>query len=241
MAERAALAVLLLASAAGAQECPPGARFEDEAPEIRALGAEPYAKHVLPGCPVEGCAGDSEAQRALNRRKGRSDTPSEERIDRSVTLARVLAPSPDDRKRFTEGTAVRITGFVRSVWQGGVESANCRTLDLNYRDTHIAIYATESGGDRIERMILEVTPRTRALAATRGADWSTEALAKSLPGRWIEATGWMFFDTDHCNETANTREADDNCGGPGNGVWRRTGWEVHPLTSLRILERTPPQ
>jgi hypothetical protein len=50
----------------------------------------------------------------------------------------------------------------------------------------------------------------------------------------------MFFDSDHCNEESNTIEAaGGDCGGPGNGVWRQSGWEVHPVTSFRVLSGPP--
>jgi hypothetical protein len=64
-------------------------------------------------------------------------------------------------------------------------------------------------------------------------------LQQTLIGHWVEVTGWMFFDVDHCNETANTTEASGDCGGPGGGVWRRTGWEIHPITSMRVLPGKP--
>ena len=236
---RLLLLALFAANAHADDACPPGAKLEDEPVEIRALGAESYVKHVLPGCPLDGCAGDSKAQAELNRRKGRADTPREDEIDARVTLARVLASERDDRRRFKEGTAVRVVGFVRQVWPGGIESANCRTERLEYRDTHIGLFASELESDKREKMILEVTPRSRAVAAARGEDWSTQALQQTLIGHWVEATGWTFFDVDHCNETANTEGADGDCGGPGQGVWRRTGWEVHPVTALKVLPAKP--
>ena len=234
-----ALALALAGSVHADEACPPGAKLENEPAEIRALGAKSYAKHILPGCPLEGCADGSDNQAALNRRKGRADTPREDEIDRSVTLAKVLEHASDDRARFSEGSAVRITGYVQQVWPGGIESANCRTEKLDYRDTHIGLFASEEIGDKREKMVLEVTPRTRALAAARGEDWSTQALQQKLIGHWVEFTGWLFFDVDHCNETSNTSSDAAECYGPGGGIWRRSGWEIHPITSIKILSDKP--
>jgi len=55
-----------------------------------------------------------------------------------------------------------------------------------------------------ERVIVEVTPRWRAIMAAQGADWSKRALRDRLLGRWIKATGWMLFDAEHQNQSENT-------------------------------------
>jgi len=221
-----------------APTCPPGRNPGDEAPAIRALSPELIARYLPPDCPPVGCAGTSAQQSRVNLRKGRVDDPTEADIDPTITLAALLADSPDDRERIRPDVGVRLVGFVRHVWKGGVESANCRVTELAWRDTHIDLYLDDDPAiPNTRRVITEVTPRTRALAASRGQDWSTEALERDLEGRWVEITGWTFFDVDHCNETANTRGA--NCGGPNGGIWRQTGWEVHPITSIRVLPGRP--
>jgi hypothetical protein len=218
--------------------CPPGSTPEDEDPSVRALEPGLRDRFLVAGCPPAGCAGDSPAQRRLNLRKNRVDAPAESGIDRSITLAAMAAPSGDDRKRWQPDTGARITGFVRHVWQGGVESANCRITEIARRDTHIDLFLSDAPDlPRTQRIVAEVTPRIRALAAARGLDWSTPALKADLEGHWVEITGWTFFDQDHCNETANPGEAD--CGGPGGGTCRQTGWEIHPITAFRVLPGPP--
>jgi hypothetical protein len=224
--------------AADEPACPPGSTLEDEDPSIRALAPQFREPFLVPGCPPRGCAGDSPAQARLNLRKSRVDAPKESEIDPTITLAALAEPSTDDRKRIAPDTGARIVGFVRHVWQGGVESANCRTTELPRRDTHIDLFlsASEDVANN-RRIVTEVTPRTRALVASRGIDWSTPALKDLLVGHWVEITGWTFFDVDHCNEAANTAVVD--CNGSGNGTWRQTGWEIHPVTSIRVLPGPP--
>jgi hypothetical protein len=76
----------------------------------------------------------------------------------------------------------------------------------------------------------------------QGIDWSTATLrgnntpgsqAKSIYHKWVEVVGWMMFDTMHVDEAENT-----NPGGDGN--WRATGWEIHPVTAMRVLPGLPP-
>lgn len=218
-----------------ADACPPGAPLAEEDPLIRDLNESLRKRFLVPGCPAVGCAGDSEQQQRINRAKARVRPPRADEVDPAITLAAMLKPSADDRARFRVDQGARIRGYVRHVWQGGVESGNCRVTDVAIRDTHVDLYIdTDPARDGTERVIVEVTPRTRALAAARGLDWSTAALKRDLVGHWIEIEGWMFYDEDHCNETANTRGV--GCGGPGGEVWRRTGWEVHPVTAIRVSE-----
>jgi hypothetical protein len=217
--------------------CPPGATLEDEDPSVRALAPELRERYLVAGCPPRGCAGDSPNQARLNLRTNRVDAPQESEIDKSITLEALMAPSKDDRERWKPDVGARVVGFVRHVWRGGVESANCRTEDIPRRDTHIDLYLSDAPEvANTRRIVTEVTPRFRALAESRGVDWTTEGLKRQLEGHWVEITGWTFFDIDHCNETHNTIES--GCWGSGN-IWRQSGWEIHPITSIRVLPGPP--
>jgi hypothetical protein len=77
---------------------------------------------------------------------------------------------------------------------------------------------------------VEVTPRSRALAEQRGEDWSSAALRGHFRGRWVRVRGWLLFDAEHLAESMNTA--------PGRrGDWRATAWELHPVTSLELIDR----
>jgi hypothetical protein len=54
------------------------------------------------------------------------------------------------------------------------------------------------------RVIVEVTPRSRALAEQRGEDWSTNSLHDHFYGRWVRVRGWLLFDTEHLAQSVNT-------------------------------------
>ena len=77
-------------------------------------------------------------------------------------------------------------------------------------------------------MVVEVTPRLRAIMGTSGTDWSTKTLRKQLRGEWIKVQGWMMFDAQHANAAENT-----NPGGANN--WRATAWEIHPVTDIQVV------
>lgn len=164
---------------------------------------------------------------ALNRQKNRYNVPSDTDVNQSVTLASLLAPG-DDENRWNVRTAVEITGYVFEVKPGGSETCNCHVNDDVHTDTHIVLLADPKSTAGSKRMIVEITPRMRFLMAKQGIDWSTAKLKSQLTGHWIKIRGWLFFDLEHQASAENTN--------PGNAKnWRATAWEVHPITSLEVV------
>src|SRR5262249_44456770 len=176
-------------------------------------------------CPVEGTA-KSQAGKALNRLKNRTVAPHPDQIDRAVTLEAMLAPG-EDEGRFDEQKGAIITGWGVNVEQGGhPETANCGSMTLFYTDTHITVGSTPHATPT-ETIIVEVTPRWRQMMQAQGIDWSTETLQAELITKRVQFTGWLMFDTDHVGEAVNTA--------PNNRHdWRKTVWEVHPITGMQV-------
>jgi len=173
--------------------------------------------------PPEGVALSAGA-RAFNRLKNRAALPGADDFDERVTLGALLSPG-DDRGRWSASRAAAVEGYVVAVREGGVESAN--SFSLLRRDTHIEVGARPDAPPR-GRVIVEVTPALRDWARGRGMDWTTSALARELTGRRCRFEGWLLFDFNHAGESEHL-----NAGGPAN--WRATAWEIHPVTSVKIL------
>jgi hypothetical protein len=181
-------------------------------------------------CPLEG---DSKIPdiRDLDRLKNRYHAPVASDIDPTVTLTAMVAPG-NDESRFDDKSAATITGFVIEVKMGAIETCNCRATEANQRDTHIYVTLSE-GAEKDQSVIAEVTPRTRLLRQRAGHDdWTTEALRRDIQGKWVELTGWLLFDFEHVGEAENT-----NPGNPRNS--RATCWEIHPVTSIKVLDGPP--
>jgi hypothetical protein len=144
----------------------------------------------------------------------------------------MLAPGAD-YTRFDSNKGATIRGYVMSVKVGGIESCNCKAKNEIDRDTHIGL-ALAPGAPKNQWVIVEVTPRLR-LQMKGKADWSTKALENKETGilnKWVEVSGWLLFDFAHVNEAENTK--------PGNkGNWRATCWEIHPITSMKVLAGPP--
>jgi hypothetical protein len=180
------------------------------------------------GCGMEGDA-SGPAVRKLNLLKNRYTAPEPQQIDPRVTLAAMLEPG-DDRARWNDHHAAEITGYLWDVKVGGVETVNCHAADPPERDTHIELVLDPMNGSEDRRVIVEVTPRSRALAKQRGEDWSTPALRDHFDGRWVRVRGWLLFDAEHSAQSMNTAP-----GRPRD--WRATAWEIHPVTSLEVIDR----
>lgn len=166
----------------------------------------------------------SRRMHALNKLKNRTLVPQESDYDSRVTLNALLQPG-DDSTRWSDKSAARVEGYVVSVRDGSIESANCYSLFR--RDTHIEVALSKDASPR-DRIELEVTPRIRGWAKGQGRDWSTGALARELVGHWCHFEGWLLFDTGHQKESENL-----NPGGIKN--WRATAWELHPVTLIEII------
>jgi hypothetical protein len=195
-------------------------------PPTRRRAPQP-ALETFNGCGMQGDA-SSPAVRELNLLKNRYTAPEPQQLDPRVTLAAMLEPG-DDRARWNDHHAAEITGYVWDVKVGGVETVNCRAADPPDRDTHIELVLDPMNGSRDRRVIVEVTPRTRAIAEQRGEDWSTPTLRDHFQGRWVRVSGWLLFDTEHREQSANTAP-----GRPRD--WRATAWEIHPVTSLEVID-----
>jgi hypothetical protein len=189
--------------------------------QVRVSAAQ--APGSFDGCPVEGKTTRA-AVMALNRLKNRTVAPLKSDVNPAITLTSVLAPG-NDIGRWNESQAAIITGFVVAVKPGGPETVNCGATDPAHTDTHIELALSADDSLGIHHMIVEVTPRWRAMMGAKGKNWSTSSLRSSLTGRKITVVGWMMLDREHCNASENT-----NPGGVHN--WRATCWEIHPITAL---------
>ncbi len=185
---------------------------------------------IYRNCGLEGDA-KREDVRALNTLKNRYTFPDSNDFDRSVTLQAMLAPG-NDRNRFSDHKAVSITGYVYDVKAGGDESCNCHERNPGYRDTHIEIVLPGNNAEEKQCVIVEITPRMREIMAKKGMDWSTDNLRRTIKNHLVCVKGWLLFDEEHITQAENTD--------PNNPRdWRATCWEIHPVTSIDVVDNQP--
>jgi len=189
---------------------------------------ETLAATIYQECPPEGNAKTQDLKK-LNKLKNRGQVPGAGDHDTSITLKKILLPG-NDEKRWSSKKAASITGYVYEVKPGGIETCNCKTKDPDKRDTHIEILADPMHSQKMQRMIVEVTPRFREEMKKSGQNWSTRALRDKLLGRWVKFSGWLIFDAEHANQAENTRPGRES-------NWRATAWEIHPVTNIEVVKK----
>ncbi len=169
--------------------------------------------------------------KALNRLKNRYNNPNSSDFNTRVSLSSLLQTS-DDTERFTTDKAVTIEGYVFKVKAGGKETCNCTTAVDRYKDIHIELVADYNHAGENDRVVVEVTPRLkRQIFNQLGiASITTRNLKNAIEGRTIRVKGWLFFDEEHTENAYNTNP--DNV----ENNWRATCWELHPVTSIEIIE-----
>jgi hypothetical protein len=174
------------------------------------------------GCPPQGDGGDA----ALNVRKNRTDTGNWQ----SETVANLVhLPYPQSVVRQpraawssadaatvaqNEGRPLQVEGYLLLVRHEGPESPNCH--DPNERDFHMWLSgAPGTSADRAGSMIVEVTPRSRAL----NSGWQPDSRLLGLIGKHVRISGWLLLDQEHPEQVGKTRG---------------TLWEIHPVMKIEV-------
>lgn len=178
--------------------------------------------NTFEGCPPEGDGGDA-ALNVLKNRVDDGDNGTYYDVNESDILA---LPIPEGVERVArdnwssddaasvaqyEGTPVRIVTWVYGSRHEGTESPNCHSTE--YRDFHIWV-VPDSGDDRTQAVVAEVTPRMRALRS----GWTTSAIS-GLTGQQVRISGWLLMDQEHPEQLGQTRG---------------TLWEIHPITHIEV-------
>src|SRR5258708_25641439 len=129
---------------------------------------------VIDGCGLDGNSKIANIKK-LNQHKNRYTVPKDDQIDHSITLSALLAPG-DDKTRWTSTSGAEITGFVLDVKPGGQETCNCGKTDPVHTDVHIELVLHSTDTLMTKSVVVEVTPRMRAIMKAKGVGGSTKTL-----------------------------------------------------------------
>jgi hypothetical protein len=169
-------------------------------------------------CGIHGSANSRSREYTLNPFKNRSQAPHT--VNPQITLERLA-----NGDRFDDNQAAAIIGYVALVKPGSRETCNCRATDPAHKDTHIALVTNlANASDESKHVVVEVTPRTRRLYHFP----STATLKKQILHKRVMVTGWLFYDSMHESNAANTNPH-------GKDIWRATCEEIHPVSGIEVL------
>ncbi len=162
-----------------------------------------------------------------NPQKNRWDIPDPSEI-RVLKIDDLLKGK---KSTYRAGTPVEVTAYCYAVKPGGVETCNCGTKAVAFKDTHIELTPSSRKTGEKSRFIVEVTPRLRMMMEDEGVDWSSAALKKEMQGKMVTIQGRLFYDEIHEGEAYATDPSDD-----AENNWRGTAWEIHPVTSIEVID-----
>jgi hypothetical protein len=179
-------------------------------------------------CGPTGQDGDS----ATNRRKNRTDLPHNYHRTTFGAIADLEYPGTraTDRSRWPaeslaviqryEGVAVEVVGFLVALkpqTSGSGESTNCYMKRSSEVDWHVAIVERPGEGEDAA-IVVEPTPRVRV----GHPKWTVARLTPWLDSSdSVRVSGWLLFDPAHRNHL---------------GRYRRTLWEIHPVTRIEVWQ-----
>lgn len=166
--------------------------------------------YIFSDCPPQGIGtAKQKAQNILKNRKMPGDTkPIKISIDTMLAIHSSLS----------NDFFVEIGGIVNEVKMGGPESCNCKTDNKNHWDFHIEIQGRTT--QTKDRIIAEITPNSR-----EANPLLTYEYCKSLQGKRVSVTGYLFYDKAHENLSYNLHWENKHC-------WRGSAWEIHPVKSI---------
>ena len=177
-------------------------------------------------CPPQGAAQTAKLQ-AYNVKVNRMDPPSDSDIDDTATMEAVLETGPD-QERWSDSNGAELTGYVVSVQDGGLQSADCFAA----REIRIYLATNSVAMDPGHQVVVVVTPAWRRKMSARGVDWSLGALTGRYQGQFVKLRGWFLYDFQAEQRAVNTAE------NPGPNITRATAWEICPMTAIK-LETNP--
>jgi hypothetical protein len=172
-------------------------------------------------CPSHGVAA-SPAERRLNIAKNRSAKPPRNQKPQILPLNHLINPARrEDSNRYTPGAYVQTTGYLVSYEEQGPETCNCNLSSTEKKDGDVHIYlGLTPNAKKKNCIVVEITPSYKKLHPDYESSLSR--------GARVSVSGYLFYDTPHRNAAANTCK---HCA----HIWRKTCWEIHPVTGITPL------
>ena len=104
----------------------------------------------------------------------------------------------------------------------GPESCNCGRASKREKDGDVHMYlSVKTDDEKKNSMVVEITPAFKK----KFPDYEMY-LEKNIK---LRVYGYLFYDTEHEGNAFTTCQ---RC----RSVWRKTNWEIHPITENEIID-----
>ncbi|MBL0180987.1 MAG: hypothetical protein IPP96_01365 [Chitinophagaceae bacterium] len=172
-------------------------------------------------CPKYGIA-DTPEKKKLNTLKNAGVTVSGSRTPESLPLKNLL-PSRKraDRNLYADGAYVVTEGWLISFEEEGPEACNCNKAKKSLKNGDVHMYlGLKKNALKKDCIVVEITPAFKK----KHPDYA-DMLEENIQ---VRITGFLLYDFIHEKDAINTC---NSCA----GAWRRTCWEIHPVTEIEKL------
>jgi hypothetical protein len=173
-------------------------------------------------CPDYGDATTAE-KKTFNKKKNKKiNVPSSWQAE-FLPLKNLLPKKQRDEKDlYWEGAYVYTEGYMTSAEEQGPESCNCKEASESKKNGDVHMYLSlVKDAPKKNSMVVEITP----LFKKKFPDYK-QYMKKNIK---IRVYGFLFYDTEHEDAAFTTC---NSCG----HIWRKTNWEIHPITEIEIIE-----
>ncbi|HEX2683770.1 MAG TPA: hypothetical protein VHL77_07550 [Ferruginibacter sp.] len=185
---------------------------------------------ILISCAVPGSAqscsksGDAKTpeKRKLNVFKNAGVTVNSSRIPEDLPLNKLITKKKrKDRQLFMDGAYVVTEGYLISFEEEGGESCNCQKAKISLKNGDVHMYVgLKKDALKKDCIVVEITPDFKK----KHPEYATLLEENSK----IRITGFLLYDFIHEKDAINTC---NSC----SLAWRKTCWEIHPVTDIEIL------
>ena len=172
-------------------------------------------------CPKSGDATTPEKKK-LNIAKNKGVTVSSTKVPEFLPLKNLMPTHQRiDRNLYADGAYVYTEGFLTSFEEEGPESCNCGKAKKSLKDGDVHMYlGLKKNAVKKNCIVVEITPAFKK----KHPDYAL-LLQKNAK---VKITGYLLYDFLHEKDAFTTCTSCD-------GIWRKTCWEIHPITDIEIL------
>jgi len=172
-------------------------------------------------CPKSGNSTTPEKKR-LNVLKNAGVNVSTSATPETLPLKNLITSKKrKDRNLYADGAYVITEGYLISFEEEGPEACNCGKAKASLKNGDVHMYlGLKKNAAKIDCIVVEITPAFKK----KHLDYET-MLGKNIK---VSITGYLLYDFIHEPQAINTCSS---CA----GAWRRTCWEIHPVTDIEQL------
>ena len=172
-------------------------------------------------CPKYGNSTTPE-KRKLNTLKNAGVNVSASRVLEFVPLKNLLpSKKRKDRNLYADGAYVYTEGYLISFEEEGPEACNCDKAKKSLKNGDVHMYiGLKKNALKKNCIVVEITPAFKK----KNPDYADLLEENTM----VRITGFLLYDFIHEKDAINTCSS---C----TGAWRRTCWEIHPVTGVEKL------